>query len=204
MEVTSNTKDTLPSVAHEMKESGDATPVSRAVPNGSRCETSTNSYQVNSPSQLIASPKRKQFSPPEGEVTAMEPVTMVKQHCGTTPEEIAYPPTLTQSDALGKVSMKVTDFTYYQAQDEVKPTDLHHGWRQELKELGPIRIPARAEASVYPYRAKPKTPTYRGQTLRPKSGEQGAIRCHMRRTDEAIRRDSDWLAPLKKVPRGSH
>ena len=68
---------------------------------------------------------------------------------------------------LEKVLMKVTDFTYYQAQDEVKPTDLHHGWRQELKELGPIRIPARAEASVYPDRAKPKTPTYRGQTLRP-------------------------------------
>ncbi len=147
MEVTSNTKDTLPSVAHEMKESGDATPVSRAVPNGSRCETSTNSYQVNSPSQLIASPKRKQFSPPEGEVTAMEPVTMVKQHCGTTPEEIAYPPTLTQSDALwpGFTARRSRSGSHPAWGDGSLEPPKEDGLTESPKEDGPIESPKEDE-----------------------------------------------------------
>ena len=57
MEVTSNTKDTPPSVAREMEEkSGDAAPiVLQAAPDGSRCQTPTNSHQVDSPSSPRAS-----------------------------------------------------------------------------------------------------------------------------------------------------
>lgn len=55
--------------------------------------------------------------------------------------------------------MKVADWPYYHAQDEVKPTDLHQGWPQELQELGPIQLPAgqkeafsRIETSLRPQR----------------------------------------------------
>lgn len=69
---------------------------------------------------------------------------------------------------LGKVSMKVTDWTYYQAQDKVKPTAYHIDWPDELKELGPIRLPAGVEDSFYRRRASPRAPTYCGRTLWPK------------------------------------
>ncbi len=111
---------------------------------------------------------------------------------------------------LGKVSMKVTDWTYYQAQDEAKATAYHIDWPDELKEMGPIWNPAGAEESFYRRRAAPMAPTYCGRTLRPKHadlkqqmswgnpGEQPAILRHMRKTDEAIRKDPDWKAPLRR------
>ncbi len=83
-------------------------------------------------------------------------------------------------------------------QDEVEPTALHQKWPLEIKELGPIRLPAGAEESFYRNRSKRKAPTYQGRTLRPKlislksrmswgnPGEQAAIRRHMSRADEAI------------------
>ncbi len=104
----------------------------------------------------------------------------------------------------------MTDWTYYASQDEVEPTAVHHDWLQELRELGPIRLPAESEDSFYQNRAKPKAPTYQGWTLRPKlislksqmswgnPGEQATIHHHMSQTDAAIRRDADWVALLKR------
>ena len=49
---------------------------------------------------------------------------------------------------IGNTSMRATDWTYYQAQDEVNPTKYHPDWPTELKEMGPIMIPAGSEASL--------------------------------------------------------
>ena len=65
----------------------------------------------------------------------------------------------------GKSSLKVTDWTYYAGQDEVKPTALHYGWPQGLRDFGPIRLPAGAEDSFYQKSARPKALTYQGRTL---------------------------------------
>ncbi len=68
----------------------------------------------------------------------------------------------------GKVSMRATDWTYYQAQDEVNPTEYHPDWPTELKEMGPIMIPVMSEASLNRRRIPPQAPTYLGRTLWPK------------------------------------
>ncbi len=64
--------------------------------------------------------------------------------------------------------MRATDWTYYQVQDEVNPTEYHPDWPTELKEMGPILVPAGSEASLNRRRIPPLAPTYVGRTLRSK------------------------------------
>ena len=49
---------------------------------------------------------------------------------------------------LEKASMRATDWTYYWAKDEVKPTTYHPDWPDELRELGPMQIPAGSDGSL--------------------------------------------------------
>ncbi len=109
---------------------------------------------------------------------------------------------------IGKVSMRATDWTYYQVQDEVRPMEYHPDWPNELQELGPIMLPAGGETGFNQKRIPPQAPTYCGRTLQPKIAnlkqqmswgnlqEQPAILKHMWKTDEAIQRDPDWKATL--------
>ncbi len=110
---------------------------------------------------------------------------------------------------MGKVSMRATDWTYYQAQDEVQPTEYHPDWPDELQELGPIKIPGGSEASFNQQRIPPQALTYCGSTRRPKIAnikqqnswgdmqEQPGILKHMWKTDDAIQRDPDWTTTLR-------
>ena len=111
---------------------------------------------------------------------------------------------------IGKVSMRASDWTYYQPQDEVDPTAYHPDWPTELKEMGPIKIPAGSEASLNRRRIPPLTPTYLGRTLWPKIAgikqqkswrnlqEQPGILKHMQTTDEAIQNDPNWAVTLRR------
>ncbi len=63
---------------------------------------------------------------------------------------------------LGKTSMRPSDWTYYQEQDEADPTEYHPSWPTGMRELGPIRILAGSESQT---RIPPLSPTYRGRTL---------------------------------------
>ncbi len=99
--------------------------------------------------------------------------------------------------------MRATDWTYYQAQDEVQPMEYHPDWPSELLVLGPTRIPGGSEASLNQRRIPPQVLMYCGRTLWPKIAdikqqkswgnlqEQPGILKHMWNTDEAIQRDPD-------------
>ncbi len=62
-------------------------------------------------------------------------------------------------------TFQVTDWIYYAGQDEVKPPALHQDWPQDLRELGPIWLPAEVESSFYRQRARPKAPTCQGHFM---------------------------------------
>ncbi len=63
---------------------------------------------------------------------------------------------------LGQTSMRSSDWTYYQEQDQAGPTEYHPSWLTGMKELGPVRIPAGSESQR---RIPPLSPTYVGRTL---------------------------------------
>ncbi len=63
---------------------------------------------------------------------------------------------------LGKTSMRTSDWTYYQEQDEADPTEYHPSWPTGMRELGPVWIPAGSESQR---RIPPLSPTYRERTL---------------------------------------
>ncbi len=106
--------------------------------------------------------------------------------------------------------MRATDWTYYQAQDEVDPTEYHPDWPTELKEMGSIMIPVGSEAIFNRSRIPPRALTYWGRTLRLKIAdikqqkswgnlqEQLGILKRMRNTDEAIQNDPDWAVTLRR------
>ena len=47
---------------------------------------------------------------------------------------------------LGQTSMKRSDWTYYQEQDQADPAEYHPSWPTGMRELGPIIIPAGSES----------------------------------------------------------
>ncbi len=101
---------------------------------------------------------------------------------------------------LGQTSMKRSDWTYYQEQDQADPAEYHPSWPTGMRELGLIRIPAGSESQR---RIPPLSPTYVGRTLWRKIAdlkqqkswgnvqEQPGILQHMRTTDAAIENDPD-------------
>ncbi len=111
---------------------------------------------------------------------------------------------------LGRTSMRATDWTYYQAQDEANPTEYHPDWPTGMRELGPILIPAGSESSRGKKKIPPLSPTYVGRTLLKKIAdipqqkswgnlqEQLGILQHMWKTDAAIRNDPDWANTLQR------
>ena len=108
---------------------------------------------------------------------------------------------------LGKTSMRTSDWTYYQEQDEADPTECHPSWPTGMRELGPVQIPAGSESQR---RIPPLSPTYRGRTLCRKIAdlkqqkswgnvqEQPGILQHMWTTDAAIKKDPDWASMLQR------
>ena len=48
----------------------------------------------------------------------------------------------------GKSALQRKNWTYYYRQDKVNANDLYRGWPGKLREVGPIMIPERAEASL--------------------------------------------------------
>ncbi len=107
----------------------------------------------------------------------------------------------------GQTSMRKSDWTYYQEQDQTDPAEYHPSWPIGMRELGPIRIPAGSESQR---RIPPLSPTYVGRTLWRKIAdlkqqkswgnvqEQPGILQHMRTTDAAIENDPDWIATLRR------
>ena len=63
---------------------------------------------------------------------------------------------------LGQTSMRRSDWTYYQEQDQADPAEYHPSWPTGMRELGAIRIPAGSESQR---RIPPLSPTYIGRTL---------------------------------------
>ncbi len=63
---------------------------------------------------------------------------------------------------LGQTSMRKSDWTYYQEQDQADPAEYHPSWPTGMRELGPIMIP---EGSESQRRIPPLSPTYVGRTL---------------------------------------
>ncbi len=108
---------------------------------------------------------------------------------------------------LGQTSMKRSDWTYYQEQDQADPTEYHSSWPTGMRELGPIMIPAGSETQR---RIPPLSPTYVGRTLWRKIAdlkqqkswgnvqEQPGILQHMWITDAAIKNDLDWSKTLRR------
>ncbi len=107
---------------------------------------------------------------------------------------------------LGQTSMRRSDWTYYQEQDQADPAEYHPSWPTGMKELGPIMIPAGSESQR---RIPPLSPAYVGRILwrtiaekQQKSWgnmqEQTGILHHMRTTDAAIKNDLDWKKTLRR------
>ncbi len=117
---------------------------------------------------------------------------------------------------LGRTSMRSTDWTYYQAQDEADPTEYHPDWSTGMKELGPILIPAGSESNRGKKKIPPLSPTYVGRTLVKKIAdipqqkswgnlqEQPGILQHMWKTDAAIQDDPNWANTLKRCRERSY
>ena len=63
---------------------------------------------------------------------------------------------------LGQTSMRRSDWTYYQEQDQADPAEYHPSWPTGMRELGPIMIPVGSESQR---RIPPLPPTYVGRTL---------------------------------------
>ncbi len=62
------------------------------------------------------------------------------------------------------------DWTHYAQQDEARPGDLHLEWPENMRTVGPRRIPAGHEGTFRQEHAKPHAPTFHGRVLRRKHG----------------------------------
>ena len=86
--ITPGTMSPPPEASQDAKEGlGE---VGLIVPTVERCETPTDSLPVDSPSQLRASLKRKQLSPPEENEATADWENAVKRHRSCTPERIPF------------------------------------------------------------------------------------------------------------------
>ncbi len=99
------------------------------------------------------------------------------------------------------------DWTHYAQQDEARPGDLHLEWPENMRTVGPRRIPAGHEGTFRQEHAKPHAPTFHGRVLRRKHGvkvpkswgnaqERPSIRRTMEEGADALSNDRDWTAPL--------
>ena len=134
-------------------------------------------FQFTQPLNVSTDSRGKDFESPGGEIT--EPYRRY----------------------LGQTSMKRSDWTYYQEQDQADPTEYHSSWPTGMRELGPIMIPVGSESQR---RIPPLSPTYVGRTLWRKIAdlkqqkswgnvqEQPGILQHMGITNAAIKNDPDW------------
>ena len=107
----------------------------------------------------------------------------------------------------GRMKLHREDWTYYAQQDEVRPGDLHLEWPENMRTVGPRRIPAGYEGTFRPEHSKPHAPTFHGRLLRrkhglkvPKSWGNAGERPSIRRTMEegviALENDKDWVAHI--------
>ncbi len=70
----------------------------------------------------------------------------------------------------GRMMLHREDWTHYAQQDEAQPGDLHLEWPENMRTVGPIRIPAGYEGTFRQEHAKPHAPTFFGRVLRRKHG----------------------------------
>ncbi len=107
----------------------------------------------------------------------------------------------------GRMMLHSEDWTHYAQQDEVRPGDLHLEWPENMRTVGPRRIPAGAEGTFHQEYSKPHAPTFHGRILRKKhgikvprswgnAGERPTIRRTMEEGAIALENDRDWVAPL--------
>ncbi len=96
---------------------------------------------------------------------------------------------------------------YYARQDEVRPGDLHLEWPDNMRTVGPRRIPAGYEGTFRQEYSRPHAPTFHGRVLRRKhglkvpsswgnAGERPTICRTMEEGAIALENDKDWVAPL--------
>ncbi len=107
----------------------------------------------------------------------------------------------------GRMMLHREDWTYYAQQDKARPGDLHLEWPENMRTVGPRRIPAGYEGTFRQEHSKPHAPTFHGWVLRRKhglkvprswgnAGERPSI-CHtMEEGADALSNDRDWVAPL--------
>ena len=107
----------------------------------------------------------------------------------------------------GRMMLYNEDWTHYAQQDEVRPGDLHLEWPENMRTVGPRRIPAGAEGTFRQEYSKPHAPTFHGRILRRKhgvkvprswgnAGERPTIRRTMEEGAIALENNRDWVAPL--------
>ncbi len=107
----------------------------------------------------------------------------------------------------GRMMLNREDWTYYAQQDDVRPGDLHLEWLENMRTVGPRRIPAGYEGTFRQGYVKPHAPTCHGRMLRRKHGlkvpgswgnpgEQPTICRTMKEGAAALESDGDWVAPL--------
>ncbi len=107
----------------------------------------------------------------------------------------------------GRMMLHREDWTYYAQQDEVRPGDLHLEWLENMRTVGPRRIPAGYEGTFRQEYSKPHAPTFHGRVLQRKhglkvprswgnAGERPTIRRTMKEGAIALKNDRDWVAPL--------
>ncbi len=107
----------------------------------------------------------------------------------------------------GRMMLHREDWTYYARQDEVRPGDLHLEWPENMRTVGPRRIPVGYEGTFHQEYSKPHAPTFHGRVLRRKhglkvprswgnAGERPTIHCTMEEGAIALENDKDWVAPL--------
>ena len=70
----------------------------------------------------------------------------------------------------GRMMLHREDWTYYAQQDEVRPGDLHLEWPENMRTVGPRRIPAGYEGTFRQGYVKPHAPTFHGRILQRKHG----------------------------------
>ena len=65
----------------------------------------------------------------------------------------------------GRMMLHREDWTYYAQQDEVRPGDLHLEWPENMRTVGPRRIPAGYEGTFPQEHSKLHAPTFHGRVL---------------------------------------
>ncbi len=65
----------------------------------------------------------------------------------------------------GRMMLHREDWTHYAQQDEVRPGDLHLEWPENMRIVGPRRIPAGYEGTFRQEYVKPHAPTFHGRIL---------------------------------------